>query len=349
MATETVTLRLPASASPARIRAEEDSPGSFAEPVDYNGATVSVVVPSYNHAPFIGRCLHSIIRQSYSPLELIVIDDGSTDGSLKQIEDVLKDCPFESELIVRAHRGLGATINEGLRRSRGRYFAYLGSDDVWLNGFLEARVSLLQKHPAAVLAYGHAFTINEEDQILECSGDWAHYSDGHVRKMILHRIVPFSPSVLYRRAVVERHRWNEEAGLEDYDLYLRLSNEGEFAFDDRVLCAWRFHGNNQSLNLDFMLNECLKAQRRAVSALHIGREELERAHSELKWRYARDFIKAGQKRKALGLICQNLRGAPSYASIARTMLGLAIPQRIIDWRKNTIQRRAFKRYGTIQI
>jgi alpha-1,3-rhamnosyltransferase len=349
MAIETVTLRLPASASPARVRAEDDSPRSFAGPVDYHGATVSVVVPSYNHAPFIGRCLHSIIKQSYSPLELIVIDDGSTDGSLKKIEDVLKDCPFESELLVGAHRGLGATINEGLKRSRGKYFAYLGSDDVWLNGFLEARVSLLQRHPAAVLAYGHAFTINEEDQIVDNTADWAHYSDGHARKMILHRIVPYSPSVLYRRAVVERHRWNEEAGLEDYDLYLRLSNEGEFAFDDRALCAWRLHGNNQSHNLDFMLNECLRAQRRAASELHISREELERAHSELKWRYARDFILAGQKRKALGLICQNFRGAPSYASIARMMLGLAIPQLIVDWRKNMIQRRAFKRYGTIQI
>ena len=323
MAIETVTLRLPASASPARVRAEGDSPRSFAEPVDYNGATVSVVVPSYNHASFIGRCLHSIIKQSYSP--------------------------FESELLVGAHRGLGATINEGLKRSRGKYFAYLGSDDVWLNGFLEARVSLLQRHPAAVLAYGHAFTINEEDQIVDSTGDWAHYSDGHARKMILHRIVPYSPSVLYRREVVERHRWNEEAGLEDYDLYLRLSNEGEFAFDDRVLCAWRLHGNNQSHNLDFMLNECLRAQRRAASELHIGREELERAHSELKWRYARDFILAGQKRKALGLICQNFRGAPSYTSIGRMMLGLAIPQRIVDWRKNMFQRRAFKRYGTIQI
>ena len=349
MAVETVTLRLPCSASQARLRAEARSPTSFPQPVAGEAATVSVVVPSYNHAPFVGRCLHSIIKQSYSPLELIVIDDGSTDDSLKQIEVALKDCPFASELIVRARGGPGATINEGLVRSRGKYFAYLGSDDVWLNGFLEARVALLQARPTAVLAYGHAFIINERDQVLECSGDWAEYLDGRVEQMVLHRIVPFSPSVLYRREAVERHCWREEAGLEDYDLYLRLSSDGEFAFDDQVLCAWRSHRTNKSHDLDFMLDECLKAQRRAVSSLNIDADELKLAHSELKWRFARDFIKAGQKRKALGLICQNFKGAPSYGSIARTTLGLAIPQRMIDWRKQVIQRSAFKRYGTIQI
>jgi len=311
-------------------------------------ATVSVIVPSYNHAPFIGRCLLSIIRQSYSPLELIVIDDGSTDESLKEIEQALKDCRFPSQLIARPHKGLGATLNDGLRRSRGKYFAYLGSDDVWLKGFLDARVHLLEARPAAVLAYGHAFMINEHDQVLECSSDWARYSDGHVEQMVLHRIVPFSPSVLYRREAVERHRWREDTGLEDYDLYLRLSREGEFAFDSQVLCAWRIHRFNKSHNLEFMLKECLEAQRRAVSSLNIGTDELKLASSELKWRFALDFIKAGQKRMALGLICQNLEGAPSYGSVARTMLSLIVPRFAINWRRKLIQRRAFKRYGSIE-
>jgi len=334
----------------ARPRAAQ---GIIAEPLAATAAastaTVSVLVPSYNHAPFIARCLRSIIRQTHSPLELIVIDDGSRDGSLKEIEGVLNDCPFESELLARSHRGLCATLNEGLKRSRGKYFAYLGSDDVWLKGFLEARVGLLQSRPQAVLAYGHVFVINEEDQILERSDDWAIYSDGSVRQMLLHHIVPFSPSVLYRREPVERHYWNEEAGLEDYDLYLRLSGEGEFAFDGQVLCAWRSHRYNKSRNLEFMLTECLKAQNRAVGGLNISKPELEKAHSELKWRYAVDFVKAGQKRKALELICLNLKGAPSYRSVARMMLGLVIPKPTLDWRRRLVQQRTIKQYGSVQI
>src|SRR6266496_5683183 len=97
--------------------------------------TVSVVIPSYNHGRFIARCIRSVIKQSYSPLELIVIDDGSDDESPKLIEAELKNCSFACDLISRPHKGLVPTLNEGLRRSRGKYFAYLGSDDVWLPAF----------------------------------------------------------------------------------------------------------------------------------------------------------------------------------------------------------------------
>lgn len=317
--------------------------------VTRGAATVSVIVPSYNHALFIGRCLRSIINQSLSPLELIVIDDGSSDGSLKVIERILETAPFASELIARAHKGLSATLNEGVDLSRGQYFAYLASDDVWLPSFLEARVACLQSRPDAVLAYGHSFVINENDEILECSADWAKYSDGNVRKMLLHHTVPFSPSVLYRCEAVKYYRWNEKAGLEDYDLYLRLSADGEFAFDPEPLCAWRSHHDNQSRSLDFMLEECLKAQHRAVGCLNIGNAELRKAQSELKWRYATDFIKAGQKRKALGLACQNLRGAPSYGSVARNVAGLLLPKQTLRWRRRFVQRRAVKSYGSLGV
>jgi alpha-1,3-rhamnosyltransferase len=311
--------------------------------------TVSVVVPSYNHAPFITRCLRSIIRQSYRPLELIVIDDGSTDGSSKQIEKVLDDCPFPCDLVSRSHKGLSATLNEGLRRSSGQFFAYLGSDDVWLGSFLASRVSLLEARPNAVLAYGHVFVVDEDDQIVECSKDWANYRDGYVGKMLLHQIVPFSPSVLYRREVVERCLWNEQAGLEDYDLYLRLSAHGEFAFDSQVLSAWRQHRFNKSRNLDFMLAECLKAQRQAVGSLNITIEELAKAGAELKWRYAADFVKAGQKRKAIELVCFNLKGSPSYTSVARMILAMVLPQPALRWRRKSSRLRAMKCYGSVQV
>src|SRR5947209_8516008 len=108
-------------------------------------ARVSVVVPSYNHAPFVGAALRSVFRQTLQPAELLVIDDGSADDSPRVVEEMLKDCPFPCELIARANRGLCATLNEGLSKTRGRYFAYLGSDDLWLPDFLAARVPLLEE------------------------------------------------------------------------------------------------------------------------------------------------------------------------------------------------------------
>src|SRR6185436_14810409 len=100
---------------------------------------VSVVVPSHNHAAFIETTLRSIIKQSLAPAELIVIDDGSTDNSTSIIDRVLRECPFPCEVIARENRGLCATLNEALERSSGEFFAYLGSDDLWLTDFLKAR------------------------------------------------------------------------------------------------------------------------------------------------------------------------------------------------------------------
>src|ERR1700751_5485755 len=124
-------------------------------------ARVSVVVPSYNHAPFVEAARASLFKQTRAPARLLVIDDGSTDGSPRVIEKLLSECPFPCELVARENRGLCATLNEGLSKTFGEYFAYLGSDDLLLPGFLETRVALLEERERAVLAYGHAFIIGK--------------------------------------------------------------------------------------------------------------------------------------------------------------------------------------------
>jgi hypothetical protein len=190
--------------------------------------------------------------------------------------------------------------------------------------------------------------VNEEDQIVECTKDWAAYGGTCAREMLLNVIVPFSPSVLYRRQILERHSWSDDAKLEDYDLYLRLSGEGEFAFDERILCAWRSHGKNTSRDLEFMLSECLEAQRRAVPILKLTRKELEQANSRLKWRYGGDFIKAGARGAGMQLLCLNLRGAPSFRSIVHMMGAVVLPMPILRWRKQYVQRRNVELYGSLK-
>jgi len=113
-------------------------------------ADVSVLVPSYNHARFVGETLRSIFRQTLAPRELLVIDDGSADDSARVAGRALEECAFPCELIARGNRGLCATLNEGLARTRGRYFAYLGSDDLWLPGLLAARVRARTDVPLGV-------------------------------------------------------------------------------------------------------------------------------------------------------------------------------------------------------
>lgn len=313
-------------------------------------AGVSVVVPSYNHARFVASALRSIIRQTHAPSEIIVIDDGSTDGSPRVIERTLKDCALPCELVARANRGLCATLNEGLARSskRGRYFAYLGSDDLWLPDFLRARVAALDARERAVVAYGHTYLIDEENRVVDSTKDWATYADGDARAMLLQTTAPMSPTVLYRRAALERHGWNERARLEDYELYLRLSTEGEFAFDARVLSAWRRHGSNTSRDQTLMLDEQLAAQRMIAPALGVSPVELAKLQRRIRFNRAEDFLRIGEKAHALRLMSQNLAGARSARATARMLLRLLTPYRFAQRRNARAQLRATERYGSIQ-
>jgi alpha-1,3-rhamnosyltransferase len=312
-------------------------------------AVVSVVVPSFNHAQFVEASLRSIIKQTLWPAELIVIDDGSSDGSLGIIERVLNDCPFPCELLARDNRGLCATLNEGFGRTRGEYFAYLGSDDLWLPDFLRARVELLESRSNAALAYGHAYFIDEQNRILDCTADWATYADGDARAMLLQTTAPMSPTVLYRRDILQRHGWDEESELEDYDLYLRLSVDGEFAFDPRILSAWRRHSSNVSWNQTLMLEEQLCAQQKAALRFGFTDKQVENLQTNTRFRRAEDFMRVGQKSQALKLIVHNLRGATSPRTTARMLLRLLLPNAFMRGRARFRQRKANERYGTIDV
>jgi alpha-1,3-rhamnosyltransferase len=330
---------------PDQLRANIDS----SEIIVPEAREVSVVVPSYNHAPFIEKCLRSIAQQIKSPLELIVIDDGSCDESVKIIERTLKECSFPCELIARHNKGLCATLNEGFRRTRSEFFAYLGSDDVWFPEFLQERVALLRARPKAVLAYGHAYTIDARNRIIDCTRNWASYADGDARRMLLEGLAPASPTVVYRRSALARHSWNNQARLEDYELYLRLSAEGDFAFDPQVLSAWRQHFDNTSRNLMLMMNECLAAQSRVATDFGIGARELQILQRALRWRFAEDFTRSGGKIQALNLACRNLKGAPSFLRLARTIGRLLIPHALFQMRRKIQHHRAARQYEFVKI
>ncbi|HJR08934.1 MAG TPA: glycosyltransferase [Pyrinomonadaceae bacterium] len=312
--------------------------------------SVSVVVPSYNHAPFVEKALRSIFGQTHAPLELVVIDDGSRDDSPRIIERVLADCPVPCEFIARENRGLCATLNEGFAlATRGRYFAYLGSDDLWFPEFLQARVETLNARTRAVVAYGNAYSIDAEDLIIDSTSDWARYRDGSVRRMLLETLAPLSPTVVYRRDALARHEWNEAAGLEDYELYLRLSAEGEFAFDPRVLSAWRQHGYNTSRNLSLMLDEKLSAQRRVAAQLGLSAEELAEFQRLAKFRSAQEFMRRGEKMLALRLASQNLRGVRTASEAFKFVAGLLLPHGLLKRRRRRTAEQAGRRYGSLQM
>ena len=319
----------------------------MSEPETEQQPEVFAVVPSYNHAPFVEKCLRSIIGQTLKPKKLLVIDDGSTDGSPEIIAKALNGCPFPSELIARENRGLSATLNEAFAASSGKFFAYLGSDDLWLPQFLEEQTALLGKRPNAVLAFSHAYLVDENDNVTGSTADWNNFADGDLLPLLMQGVVFSSPGVLYRRKALKKHRWNEASRLEDYEMYLRLAVDNDFARNKKVLCGWRQHGSNASSSLPVMFGEMVAAQERLAPEFGVDREELDRIQKQVKFAAVENFVRHGFRREGLRLFLENIGGAASAGHVAKTASRLAMPQSLFQWNRRRKRGVAAERFGKI--
>ena len=110
-----------------------------------NNPYVTVVVPSYNHAQYIKKCIMSIINQTYKNFQLIVIDDGSSDNSVDIIQDLSEMYGFT--FIVQENKGVAATLNRAIREyCVGDYFTFCASDDFWTSDKLEIQVAFMEEN-----------------------------------------------------------------------------------------------------------------------------------------------------------------------------------------------------------
>ena len=303
-----------------------------------------VLVPSYNHGRYVAECLRSIIAQTVAPKQLLVIDDGSQDGSPQIIEDVLKDCPFPAELIVRENRGLTRTLNEGFARSTGKYFAYLGSDDLWMPEFLENRQRLFAEHPDAGVAYGNSLVVDEWRAIKYCIEEWEHCAVGDIGSLLYSGCGPMSSSVVYRRAAIEGMMWDKGIKLEDYDFCLRVFKNSEFVFEPKTLSAWRQHGANTSGDREMILEECLAAQMKNLGLL--ASDKLREIQNRTKLQHMEVFLQRGKKREALKHMREDKKLLVSVRASKRHLAKLVCPQVLINFNQWILKNRATRAYGT---
>jgi hypothetical protein len=165
--------------------------------------------------------------------------------------------------------------------------------------------------------------------------------------MLLQTTAPMSPTVVYRRAALENERWNESSRLEDYDLYLRLCSAGEFAFDPRILSAWRRHGSNISGDQNLMLEEQLRAQRAAAIRFGLTEKEIATLQTITRFNRAEDFLRVGDKTQALRLLANNWRGARAPRPLARMLTRLLLPRILMRRHARRRERKARQRYGSL--
>jgi hypothetical protein len=130
-------------------------------------------------------------------------------------------------------------------------------------------------------------------------------------------------------------------------MYLKLSTEGEFARNKKILCAWRRHGENASDDLPAMYDEMIASQDKLAGEMRMPRERLDQIQAEFKFRAASNLLRHGFRQEASRWFLENIRGAGSVGEVAGTAARLAIPQTLFQWNRRREERRAFDRSATI--
>ncbi len=202
---------------------------------------VSIITPSYNQAEYLGQTLRSVIQQAYPNLEYIVVDGGSTDGSVEIIRR------YEEHLawwVSEPDRGQADAINKGLRRASGEIVAWLNSDDLYAPGAVAQAVQVFQNHPEVGLVYGNAVTFDQGGHPLNDLefGDWG------LEGLLAFRII-CQPAVFMRRTRLVEAGYLDESYhfLLDHHLWLRIARLAPTLHVPQVWAFARHHSQAKNV------------------------------------------------------------------------------------------------------
>ena len=211
------------------------------DPMSSRYPLISVIIPTFNQAQFIEEAVQSVLGQSYRNLEIIVVDDGSTDHT----KDVLSKYHNHITYLSQNNRGPSSSRNYGIRTARADHIAFLDSDDVWFPEKLEAQMELMRRNSTVGLVGCGAYTTDAQGRIEKEYVSEKYHTRQQFLKDLQSRKISFNPSiVLVKRACIDRVGGFKDALHygEDWDLWLRIAKHYEIAFITKPLVKVRMYG-----------------------------------------------------------------------------------------------------------
>ncbi len=221
---------------------------------DLNQPLISVIIPAFNAEIFLAKTLESVLSQTYQNIEILVVDDGSTDTTAEIIKSFAqKDSRIS--LLQQSNAGVAAARNLAIEKSRGEYIAPIDADDIWYPQNLEKQVKCLNSSPPSVgVVYSWSVDINEQD--LLTGGFYNSTIEGEVYKALVYKyFMGNASSSLIRRICFERvGGYNSQLkaenaqGCEDLELFLRIAEHYQFKVVPEFLVGYRQIPSSMSCN-----------------------------------------------------------------------------------------------------
>ena len=295
---------------------------------------VSIIIPTYNRAQLVDRAIRSALAQTYRPVEIIVVDDGSTDDTAR----VLRAFGNKIQVIRQPNQGRSIARNHGLETATGDYVAFLDSDDVWAADAMAAEVEVLNANPQAGICYSWWQVVAQDNRLLRVNQSRA---EGDVFETIYWRNFVSTCNILIRRACFlepDGQRLNFDGRMcsfEDWALWLRLAARHRFCCAPKVLASITSHEGNtfSSEQLDRLAADlCQFRDSLMGDPACAARIRSMGARARAVWsnRIAYLYLKRGRHRAALAGYWEAFKICPYYLPIYTGLGQLIVGRALVE-------------------
>ena len=274
---------------------------------------VSIILPAYNASLTIRDTIKSILNQSFKDFELIIINDGSTDGTVEVLRKFTDD---RIRLFNFKNRGLPESRNRGIKKAKGKYISFIDADDMWVQQKLEFQYNALLSNPDCDVAYSWTLFIDESGTILHPLRTTKY--NGYVfEHLICSNFIGSGSNILATRGAIKKTGYfnTEYKSSEDWDYYLRLSKSFKFVYVPKFQILYRQSPNSMTNNIGLIESEAIRVTNDTfnnIKDLDIKKKPISISNIKLysAYLYLTRQPKGIWKRKVFLKCCQSLRLYP---------------------------------------
>lgn len=253
-----------------------------------NSPLVTVGVALYNHQGYIKQCLQSLIEQTYTNIEIIVIDDGSSDNSYAIAKEYLESQTHNNshfKITTRTNVGMCNTLNEIAHAAKGQYISFVGSDDYWAENKIFDQVAYLESHPDMTLVHSNSMKVDDNNTPIKMIDYSQKKNSGDLFEAFIYRTGGINtPSHLYRTSVYQTIGYYDPAfRFEDTDFWLRLSKQHKVGYINKTHSYYRWHGKNLSDSrnaLKFYYEELIQIYKKNIDDPKLKRYAIARMYKK---------------------------------------------------------------------
>jgi glycosyltransferase involved in cell wall biosynthesis len=314
---------------------------------------VSVLIPTFNRARYLPEAVSSVLNQTYRDLEVVIVDDGSTDNTAEVVRAFGDP---RVRYLCQENRGTSAALNTAWRAARGEHIARLDSDDAWLPNFLAALVPALEADAELGVIYARAQAMDAQGKPLAQIMGAAPRFPGKMLKSLLYADCVCPIAVVLRAACLARVGGYDESlpGTEDWDVWLRMAEHFRFEYRDKILARYRFHPQNITGARSEQYARLVRDRARVLEKFY-ARDDVPAEAIAVKPLAFRNLymditirhLASGRWRDAFTYFTRTLRAAPNpvasalrvvavaffYVYLSKTRWGVRLVESLLNWRR----------------